>query len=211
MKSRINTDTAPSAGARAPSGGETRGISSIDSFLSGGGRQITIRCLVIALSSMLVASFQSGFFSVVRPFGIAPDLCLAFTVACGILFGPGVGAVAGISSGFFIDALSSSGISASVIIYFLCGTVVGAFRMPEPAPLKDIWRFLVSITAACAAKKILETLWIVLTAPYLDASQLLNDFIIRGIVCTLLFSPLAYAPTAAFLSIRRRIASRKRY
>ena len=199
MKSRINTDTAPSAGARAPSGGETRGISSIDSFLSGGGRQITIRCLVIALSSMLVASFQSGFFSVVRPFGIAPDLCLAFTVACGI------------SSGFFIDALSSSGISASVIIYFLCGTVVGAFRMPEPAPLKDIWRFLVSITAACAAKKILETLWIVLTAPYLDASQLLNDFIIRGIVCTLLFSPLAYAPTAAFLSIRRRIASRKRY
>lgn len=176
----------------------------------GSARNIVSCCFVAALAAFAVASFQSGFFSEVRPFGIAPDLCLGLTVACGMFFGAGFGALTGVASGFFIDALTVGGTSFNVIFYFLCGAIVGVFAVPEPRPIKDIWRYLARISIACTAKKISECLWIVLTSPSLDASRLLFDFILRGIVCTVVFSLIVYIPTSAAFLIHRKVTEAKK-
>ena len=179
---------------------------------SGSVRNIILCCLYAVLASLVVASFQSGFFSEIRPFGIAPDLCLSLTVACGMLFGSRFGALVGVISGFFIDALTVGGLSFNIIFYFLCGAIIGVFAMPEPRPLKDIWRYLAGISVACAAKKIVEGMWVVLTAPSLDASKLIFTLIMRGILCTVAFSLMVYLPVVAvFCLYRRSREKRKRF
>lgn len=212
MKYRGMGVPAGPAGSRYTAPVERKGLSDRDEIAPKGGRRLLLWCLFSFFSSLIVASFQSGFFSVVRPFGTAPDLCLAFTVACGILFGSGYGAVTGIASGFLIDALSLGGFSVNVMIYFVCGALVGSFRMHEPRPFKDVWRYAVALVASVGAKKMLEILWVVLTAPTLDASKLFSDLLVRGSLCTVVFSFIVYIPTvAAFCIYRRAVISKNRF
>ena len=76
-------------------------------------------------ASLICAVIQTGFFSVVRPFGCAPDVCLALSVAVGLKFGSKCGGVVGLMSGFTVDALSASGFSLAIPIYVVFGIVMG--------------------------------------------------------------------------------------
>ena len=192
--------------------GESSAAGARGELCYGSGTRIALSCIVAVFAAMIVASFQCGFFSVVRPFGLAPDLCIAFVAASGLLCGSRFGAVTGIAVGFFIDAMSVGGISPNIILYFLCGAAVGLFRVPEPRPFREIWRYLSAVSAAAAAKKTLEAFWVVLTASDLDFSKLLIDFFVIGVTCTIAFSILVYLPVAVVFSLcRRSMASRQRY
>ena len=174
--------------------------------------RIVWQIVLAIIVGLIAASVQCGFFSSIRPFGIAPDLCLAVTVACGLLWGVRFGSMVGIASGFFIGAMTTAGVTPDIMIYFAAGIAIGFFKMPEPRPLKDIWRYFAAVTAVAVAKKIIETFWVVLTASSLDFSKLVVDLFLRGVICSVLFSPLAYLPcVAAFLIYRGSIISKRRF
>lgn len=58
-------------------------------------------------------------------FGCVPRLSLAFICAIGFLYGEKLGAVAGIFSGIITDALGSTGVYLSPILFLLCGYFCG--------------------------------------------------------------------------------------
>ena len=193
-------------------GGEATSPMGRGELCYGSGRHIAKCTFIAIISSLIVASFQSGFFSVVRPLGIAPDLCLAFTASCGLLFGSRFGALVGVASGFFIDALSIGGLSVNIVLYLLCGAVIGLIRIPETRPFRDVWRYLAAILTASCLKKLVEALWVVLTAPSLDASKLYIDLVVRGIICTTICSLGVYLPTSAvYLILRSSTVGKKKY
>ena len=168
-------------------------------------------CSVVAIFvAVLVASFQSGFFSAVRPFGKAPDLCLAFSVASGMLFGARFGAVSGVAVGFFIDALSVGGLSLNIPFYFICGAVSGILALPEIRPFRDILRYLATLSSACLAKQILLSLWVVLTSPSIDVGSIVLELILLELLCTTVFSFIVYLPASGIFVLRARRASKGR-
>ena len=176
----------------------------------GSGISIAIGCAVAALSALIVASAQSGFFSAVRPMGTSPDLCLGFTVALGLLFGYRFGAVFGVASGFFIDAISADGFSLRIILYLLCGAAAGILAIPETRPIRDVWRFVSILASACGAKQVILALWVILTAPSVDMARVLTHLILREIVCTVLFSIPAYLISAGAFALYKRLTSSKK-
>lgn len=177
----------------------------------GGPRHIAVCCGAAVLSSLLVASFQTGFFSVIRPFGVAPDLCLAFTVACGLLFGSRFGALAGAASGFFIEAISSGGIPISIILYLVCGALTGLLRTPEPRPFRDILRYPVVLIAVCVSIQFISALWAILTARNLQIANIFINLFGKNVICTTLFSGLVYLPVSIGFVIFRRIRAAKHH
>lgn len=58
-------------------------------------------------------------------FGVSPDLVLSCVIAAAMFEGAKFGAVTGVISGFFIDAIGSVGLSLSPLIYCVFGYVVG--------------------------------------------------------------------------------------
>ena len=173
--------------------------------------KIAVGCVIAAVAALLTASAQSGFFSQLRPFGTVPDMCLAFTVALGMMLGSRFGAVFGVASGFFIDALSADGLSAKILLYLICGALSGLFTVTEFRPIKDIWRYVAFILSACAAKQLLLVMWVVLTAPFIDMAQIIVELILRELICTAFFSiPVYFISAGVFALYARRTSSKNR-
>lgn len=173
--------------------------------------RIAVGCVIAAVAAMLTASAQSGFFSQLRPFGTVPDLCLAFTVALGMMFGSRFGAVFGVASGFFIDALSADGLSVKIILYLVCGALSGLFTVTEFRPIKDIWRYVAFLLSACAAKQLLLVMWVVLTAPFIDMAQIVVELILSELICTAVFSiPVYFISAGVFAVYTRKTSSKNR-
>lgn len=196
--SRVDRPFAYSASSHSP-----------DELCVGSPLSIAIAVTVAVASAMIVAAFKVGFFFEIRPFGTAPDLCMAFVIASGLLFGSRFGGVVGLASGFFVDAMVTGGFSMNVIFFTVCGIVVGFFRIPEPRPIKDLWRFIAVLSAAMGVRQFLLALWVIVSAPSISPLRLLLDIILREIFCTALFSIPIYLLTLSGFAIRRRVKSGK--
>ena len=191
------------------SSGRGSAMTSSDELCLGNPLNITLCCLAAILASLITASIQSGFFFQIRPFGIAPDLCLCFTVAAGLLFGSRFGGVAGVSAGIFIDAMTSGGFSLNILFYMACGIAVGFIRISEPRPIKDLWRYISVLICAAGVRQLFLALWVTVTAPSPNLLRLISDLLIKEIFCTALFSIPVFLITVAAFWIRRRLKARK--
>lgn len=206
MTRRVSsTDGRISAASERPTAKKNNGV------CYGSPAKIAVGCVIAAVAAMLTASAQSGSFSQIRPFGTVPDLCLAFTVALGMMFGSRFGAVFGVASGFFIDALSADGLSVKILLYLVCGALSGLFTVTEFRPIKDIWRYVAFLVSACAAKQLLLVMWVVLTAPFIDMAQIIVELVLRELICTTVFSIPVYFISAGVLAVyARRVSSKNR-
>lgn len=175
----------------------------------GGWLKITVSCAAAILIALLTAALQSGFFLEIRPFGRAPQLCLALTVAVGMLFGERFGAVTGVASAVFIDAVSIGGLSLNILFYLVCGAAAGLLRLPEPRPLHDIARYSAILAASCSAKQGFLLLWVLMTSPSVRFGKLITDLFLSEILCTVLFSIPLYLLISFIFALYRKIRSRK--
>lgn len=162
--------------------------------------EVILFALVYAAAAFFTAIIQTGFFFNFRPFGFAPDLCLALSAACGLKFGSKCGGVVGLLSGFFLDAFSSQGLSLAVIFYMLVGITMGIVASPRSEiNLPHFLVFLIGM-ASFALISGIGTLIKILTAhsSVLIGSVLLNSTL-PELFCTLIFS-LPFYPIAALIS-----------
>ena len=74
---------------------------------------------------IILAIFQTAFFSRFAPFGATPDLMLAAVLAIAMFEGERAGCIAGIGAGFFIEAIGSVGLSILPVFYLACGAAAG--------------------------------------------------------------------------------------
>lgn len=150
--------------------------------------------------AFLTAIIQTGFFFNFRPFGFAPDLCLALAAAAGIKFGPKCGSIVGIAAGFFIDAFSATGISLSIPFYLLMGIVMGLLAQPASSVnLPHIPLFSLGILGGTLVSALGSLLAILVTHKSPDLAVILSHSILPEMLCTLIFSATVY-PFAVLIS-----------
>ena len=161
---------------------------------------------VVAAISFFTAIVQTCFFFNFRPFGFAPDLCLALTVACAVKFGPKIGGVAGLSAGFFLGAFSSPGITLAALFYTVIGITVGAVASPEAsAKLSHFSIFILSVGAGAATDGLCSFIRICVIHSSAPLATYLAKTVFPEIFCTVIFAPAVYL-LAAFVArqIRKR-------
>ena len=149
-------------------------------------RSDLIKWGVIALLSFFAAIIQSGFFVSFRPFGTAPDLCHALVLAIALKGDVKCGALAGLFSGFFLDCLSTEGISLLIPFYFLIGVSVGLIS--EGKNQKGIPTFLVAVLVGAIVRGVLVLLEMCLTLSSFNLWYAIKGAIAPYVVATLIFS-----------------------
>lgn len=93
------------------------------------------RILLFGVLLLLLSAAESSFFGRLRYLPAVPDLILGATVAVTLLDSQKAGAVFGVAGGFLSDALGSTGISLSPILYLLVAVAVGALASKMMAKL----------------------------------------------------------------------------
>lgn len=162
--------------------------------------EVILFALVCTAAAFFTAVIQTGFFFNFRPFGFAPDLCLAISVACGLKFGSKCGGIVGLLSGFFLDAFSSQGFSLAVIFYMLVGIAMGVIASPRSEiGLPHFLLFIVGTAASALISGM--ALLIKLCAAY--SSVLISNIFLSStfpeLISTIVFSLPIY-PIAALVS-----------
>lgn len=162
--------------------------------------EVLIFAIVCTAAALFTAVIQTGFFFNFRPFGVAPDLCLALSAVCGLKFGSKCGGIVGLLSGFFLDAISSRGFSLAVIFYTLVGIAMGIAASPRSEiDLPHFPIFLIGTAGSALICGIALLIEIFAT----DSSVLISSVIRRStlpeLLSTLVFS-LPFYPAAALIS-----------
>lgn len=148
-------------------------------------------------AAFLTAIIQTCFFFNLRPFGFAPDLCLALTVACGVKFGPKFGGIVGLCAGFFLSAFSSPGLSFAAIFYTLVGIAMGILASPESASkLSPLPLFLAGVACGAAITGLGDLIRICVVHSAAPIAIYIFKILFPEAFCTLVFSPIAFAITA---------------
>ena len=156
--------------------------------------------IACALAAFFTAIIQTCFFFNFRPFGYAPDLCLALTVACGIKFGPKCASIIGLLSGFFLDAFSFSGISLAIPFYVALGITVGIFASEgSELNLPHFVIYLIGIFGGGAVSGLFTTVRILLTYSSFNTVDVIFKTVFPELLCTAAFSLTVY-PLAALVS-----------
>ena len=149
-----------------------------------------LKYLAIFVAVFMTAIIQSGFFSEFRPLGVAPDLCLALSVAVALRWGAKNGAVVGIMSGFCLDCLSKTGFSLLIPFYFLLAVSVGLFAEDKNA--RGFVFFGGAMAVSALLRALLSFLELCLESPAFSTGKVLTGLMLPNIFITLILSPLAY-------------------
>jgi F0F1-type ATP synthase assembly protein I len=162
--------------------------------------EIILFALTCTVSAFFTAVMQTGFFFNFRPFGFAPDLCLALAVVCGLKFGSKCGGIVGLLAGFFLDAFSSQGVSLAVIFYTLVGIAMGILSSPRSEiNLPHFLLFLIGTVCSALMSGIATLLEICATHSSVLLSSIVVGSTIPELLSTLVFS-LPFYPLAALIS-----------
>ena len=152
------------------------------------------------LSAFFIAIIQTCFFFNFRPFGFAPDLCLALAVATGLKFGAKCGGIVGLLSGFFLDCISSNGLSLAIPFYLALGIAVGLlFNDDSELNLPHFVIFLIGIFGGGAVSGLFTTVRILLTYSSFNTVDVIFKTVFPELLCTAAFSLTVY-PLAALVS-----------
>lgn len=157
-------------------------------------------------ASFLTAIIQTCFFFNFRPFGFAPDLCLALTVACGVKFGSKIGGVIGLAAGFFLSAFSASGISLAALLYTIIGITAGILASPETASrFSPISLFFLGTAGGAAINGLIGLVSICVFQSTAPVVSYIFKTMFPEMFCTLAFSPAVYLLAAALAhNLRKR-------
>ena len=151
------------------------------------------------LAAFLTAIIQTSFFFNFRPFGFAPDLCLALSAAVGVKFGPKCAGIVGLLSGFFVDCFSSSGVSLSIPFYIAVGLLMGFMTWEGSViNLPHFLTFLIGTGGGALAYGFLSTVVICLKFSSFNIGDVLFKTVLPEILITVAFS-LAVYPTVALV------------
>ena len=161
--------------------------------------------LACFFAAMICAVIQTGFFLSFRPFGCAPDLCMALSLAVGLKFGPKCGGIVGLISGFFVDSLAAVGFSLAIPFYLSLGILIGILAEPEsgvnlpPFPL-----FLLGLVCGSGAISAASLINILMNYSMPGPAQLFLGSLLPQFLSDLVFGPAVYPPVALTLRLLQK-------
>ena len=148
--------------------------------------QNTIKRVVIyGIITLVLASAQCAFFPLLNICPRTPDLIMGMLLAITLLDGEKSAAVCAVASGFFIDALGSSFLALSPVIYLVFVAFISVFTKKV---LKSLASYLLLLMPMLVYRAAATYLCILITegglpAPWVFTQILLPEAIATGLLC----------------------------
>ena len=146
--------------------------------------------VAIFFAVFITAIVQSGFFLSFRPFGSAPDLCLALVIASALRWGAKKGAVVGILAGFCLDCFAKVGFSLLIPFYFLIAIAIALFF--EDTNARGFPIFFAAMSVSMIARITLTFFEICLSSSSFAVGKVVLNVLLPNFLISLIFSPIIY-------------------
>lgn len=141
--------------------------------------------IVYGILILLLGTAQCAFFPILDFCPATPDIMLGMLLAILLLDGEKSAAVCAVAAGFFVDAIGSSGILLSTLVYFLFVAMIMPFAKKVLKSFASyalllipalIYRAVATYICAALAYRSLPGLWII-------ADILVPEMIVTAILC----------------------------
>ncbi len=143
------------------------------------------RILIYGIITLVLASAQCAFFPILDICPRTPDLIMGMLLAIALLDGEKSAAVCAVAAGFFIDALGSSFLALSPLIYLVFVAFISIFTKKV---LKSLASYLLLLMPMLVYRAAATYLCILITegtlpAPWVFVDILLPEAIATGLLC----------------------------
>lgn len=147
------------------------------------------RILFYGIATLLLGSLQCAFFPLLDFCPATPDLIITMLTAIALLDSPKSAAICALASGFFIDAIGSSGIALSPVIYLLGVMIVSFFT---DKILKGFPSFLLLLIPTLLWRAFSTYAYAAISEKALPAASIFADIILPELLCTALLAIPVY-------------------
>ena len=147
--------------------------------------EILKRIIIYGLLTLFLGCAQCAFFPFLDFCPKTPDLILAMIVAIALLDSEVAAGVCAVACGFFVDAIGSSGLALSPIIYFLTIAVVCCFTGKI---LKSFPSFLILLIPTLICRAIATCVRILIADGGFPELLVLIDIILPEMIITAIFA-----------------------
>lgn len=79
----------------------------------------------LVLVALVLLSFQTTLFNELRPFGVMAQVLVLFVASAGVLYGSEIGAIAGFVVGLMYDAVLTTPLGSTALVFGLVGAAAG--------------------------------------------------------------------------------------
>ena len=139
------------------------------------------RIIIYSIMTLILASAQCAFFPILKICPKTPDIILAMLVAIALLDGDGSAVICSVGAGFLVDAIGTSGVSLSPLIYCLTIMVVGLFTEKM---LKSFASFLLLLVPALVCRALATLLCIMISQQSAPQLWMFGDILFPEAICT---------------------------
>jgi len=151
--------------------------------------EVLKRVLIYGLLTLFLGSAQCAFFPFLDFCPRTPDLILAMLVAIAMLDSESSAAICAVACGFFIDAIGTSGVAISPLIYFATVIVISFFTEKV---LKSFPSFLLLLIPALVCRAISTFICAVIADRAFPSFWIIGKVILPEMLCTAIFAMPIY-------------------
>ena len=164
-----------------------------------------LKIILYVAASFLLAVFQSTVGKRMGLFGTTAQMTLALTVCAAYFHGPTVGAVCGIASGVFTEAIGSTGIAILPLFYMFAGWIVGikTQEAEQKHRTAGFLRYSATLALSCLFGSLVTVIMTVLNAAKPHLLQVILHIALPEALNTFIFGILLGLAHLAFKNIAR--------
>lgn len=162
-----------------------------------------IKYVIYSVLVLLLVLLKTTFFSRFRPFGASPDILITATAAIALYEGGHAGAIFGLLTGYFADALGGVGVIIAPLPYMLTGYFCGIVATDH---YKRSWvLYLIFDLCACVVRAFTSLLYVMITWRSFDLPLVISSVIVPELLSTVVISPLpALLLLPVYLGFRKK-------
>lgn len=162
-----------------------------------------LKVILYIFASFLLAVFQSTVGKRIGLFGTTAQMTLVLTVCAAYFHGPTVGAICGIASGVFTEAIGSTGIVLLPIFYVFIGLTVGVKTQEaeEKHRTAGFLRYITTLALSCLSGALITVIMTALNATKLNFFMVILHISLPEVLNTFIFGIFLGIAHLTFTSI----------
>jgi hypothetical protein len=141
------------------------------------------RILIYGLMTLFLASLQTAFFPILSFCPKTPDLIMGMLLAITLLDDEKSAAVCALGAGFFVDAIGSSGLAISPVVYIIFVLVINIFARKV---LKSFVSYLLLLIPALIFRALATYLLVLITELSFPKGWVFTEIILPEMLATAL-------------------------
>ena len=143
------------------------------------------RIIVYGLMTLFLASMQTAFFPILKICPKTPDLIMGMLLAITLLDGENSACICALGAGFFLDAIGSSGLAVSPVVYIAFVLIINIFARKV---LKSFVSYMLLLVPSLVYRAIATYLLVLITersfvGGWVFTEIILPEMLVSAVLC----------------------------